>query len=86
MYVILSSDSDLHFLGKLIAKAGFRARIATSFSIMIESMIIYELTPLEAAVAADSAIGSDAENFEDRNVDNFVGRQNARVDRDRVRA
>jgi release factor glutamine methyltransferase len=86
MYVLLSSDSDLHFLGKLIAKAGFRARIAAEFSIMIESMIIFELTPLEADAAADLTIGSDAENFEDRNVDNFVGRQNARVDRDRVRA
>jgi methylase of polypeptide subunit release factors len=51
MYVLLSSDSDLHFLGKLIAKAGFRASIATSFSIMIESMIIYELTPLEPSAA-----------------------------------
>ena len=86
MYVLLSSDSDLHFLGKLIAKAGFRARIAAEFSIMIESMIIFELTPLEADAAADLTIGSDAENFEDRNVDNFVGRQNARVDPDRIRA
>jgi release factor glutamine methyltransferase len=47
MYVLLSSDSDLYFLGKLIAKSGFRARIATSFSIMIETMIIYQLTPEE---------------------------------------
>jgi hypothetical protein len=86
MYVLLSSDSDLHFLGKLIAKAGFRARIATVFSIMIESMIIYELTPLEADSAADLTIGTDADNFEDRNADNFVGRQNARVDRNHVRA
>ena len=36
MYVLLSSDSDLHFLGQLIASAGFRARIAAAFSIMIE--------------------------------------------------
>jgi hypothetical protein len=86
MYVLLSSDSDLHFLGKLIAKAGFRARIATSFSIMIESMIIYELTPLEAGAATYFTIDSDAESLEDRKVDNFVGRQDARVDRDRVRA
>jgi hypothetical protein len=86
MYILLSSDSDLHFLGQLIAKAGFRARIATAFSIVIESMIIYELTPLEAGAATDFTIGSDEEKFEDRNVDNFVGRQNARVDRDRVRA
>src|SRR6202035_3918586 len=70
MYVLLSSDSDLHFLGKLIAKAGFRARIATSFSIMIESMIIYELTPLEPNAAAASSI--------DQRTDYFAGRQGAR--------
>jgi release factor glutamine methyltransferase len=86
MYVLLSSDSDLHLLGQLIAKAGFRARIATAFSIVIESMIIYELTPLEAGAATDFTIGSDAEKFEERDVDNLVGRQNARVDRDRLRA
>jgi release factor glutamine methyltransferase len=93
MYVLLSSDSDLHFLGKLIAKAGFRARIATAFSIMVESMIIYELTPLEAGAATYPIIGSDAGNFEDRKADNFVNRQDASVgfqdapvDCDRVRA
>jgi release factor glutamine methyltransferase len=63
MYVLLSSDSDLHFLGKLIAKAGFRARIATSFSIMIESMIIYELTPLGPAVATAPTIGQGRDDF-----------------------
>jgi methylase of polypeptide subunit release factors len=78
MYVLLSSDSDLHFLGKLIAKAGFRARIATGFSIMIESMIIYELTPLEPGAAAASDIGQGA--------DNFVDHQHAKDDRDRVQA
>jgi hypothetical protein len=40
------------FLGKLIARAGFRARTATAFSIMIESMIIFELSPLERGAAA----------------------------------
>ncbi len=79
MYVLLSSDSDLHFLGKLIAKAGFRARIATGFSIMIESMIIYELTPLEpGAAAAASGISEALDNFEDH--------QHAKDDRDRVQA
>ena len=86
MYVLLSSDSDLHFLGKLIAKAGFRARIATSFSIMIEFMIIYELTPLEAGSGADSSIGLHVETLEDRKADNSIGRQDARADRDRVQA
>src|SRR6202789_1345232 len=57
MYVLLSSDSDLHFLGQLIAKAGFRARIATAFSIVIESMIIYELVPVESSVATAPNIG-----------------------------
>ena len=47
MYVLLSSDSDLHFFGQLIARAGFRARIATAFSILVESMIIYEFTSAE---------------------------------------
>jgi release factor glutamine methyltransferase len=78
MYVLLSSDSDLHFLGKLIAKAGFRARIATSFSIMIESMTIYELTPLEPDAATAPDISLD--------LDNFAGHQDAKDDRDRVQA
>jgi methylase of polypeptide subunit release factors len=78
MYVLLSSDSDLHFLGQLIARAGFRARIATALSIMIESMIIYELTPMEPGAATASSIGQDA--------DDFVDYQGATDDRDRVRA
>src|ERR1700729_1784318 len=86
MYVLLSSDSDLHFLGQLIAKAGFHARTATAFSIVIESMIIYELTPLELGAATYSNAGSGADNFEDLEADNFVGRQDARVNCNRVRA
>jgi release factor glutamine methyltransferase len=78
MYVLLSSDSDLHFLGQLIAKAGFRARIATAFSIVIESMIIYELVPVESNVATAPNIG--------QGVNNFVGYQGARDDRERLRA
>lgn len=46
MYVLLSSDCDLKLLGELIAKAGFRARIVTKWSILVEVMIIYELTPV----------------------------------------
>lgn len=63
MYVLLSSDSDLHFLGQLIARAGFRARMATAFSIMIESMIIYELTRLEPVVATAPSIGQSTDYF-----------------------
>jgi release factor glutamine methyltransferase len=44
LYVMVSSDSDLDLLGKLIDKAGFRAKLAHEYSIFIESFIIYELT------------------------------------------
>jgi release factor glutamine methyltransferase len=43
MYVMVSSDSDLDLFGELIDKAGFRARLAHEYSIVIESLIIYEL-------------------------------------------
>jgi methylase of polypeptide subunit release factors len=43
LYVMVSSDSDLDLFGKLIDKAGFRARLAREYSIFIESFIIYEL-------------------------------------------
>jgi release factor glutamine methyltransferase len=49
MYVILSSDSDLSLLGDLIQKAGFQARLVRARSILIESMIIYELLPKTTA-------------------------------------
>jgi len=43
LYVMLSSDSDLDLLGRLINKAGFRTRLAYERSFYIESMILYEL-------------------------------------------
>ena len=47
---MLSSDSDLDLLGRLIAKAGFRARLAFERSFYIKSMILYELR-MNSAVA-----------------------------------
>jgi release factor glutamine methyltransferase len=44
MYVLFSSDSDLDLLGSLIIRAGFTARLVAKRSILIESLIIYELT------------------------------------------
>jgi methylase of polypeptide subunit release factors len=43
LYLLLSSDSDLDYLGALIEKARFRARQVDERSIFIESLIIYEL-------------------------------------------
>jgi len=43
MYVMLSSDSDLELLGRLMDKAGFRARPVYERSFYFESMILYEL-------------------------------------------
>ena len=40
---MVSSDSDLDLFGKLIDKAGFRAKLAHEYSILIELFIIYEL-------------------------------------------
>ena len=43
-YLLLSSDSDLGVLGRLIAEAGFAARLVDERSILIEKFILYELT------------------------------------------
>jgi methylase of polypeptide subunit release factors len=43
-YLLLSSDSDLGLLGRLIADAGFSARLTGERSIVFESFILYELT------------------------------------------
>jgi len=45
LYVILSSDSDLDLLGSLMDRAGFRAHRAEERSLLIESLIVYELRP-----------------------------------------
>jgi release factor glutamine methyltransferase len=42
-YVLFSTESDLDLLGNLISHAGFAARLVAERSILIESMIIYEL-------------------------------------------
>jgi release factor glutamine methyltransferase len=51
LYVMMSSDSDLDLIGTLIERAGFRARLVHEHSILIESFIIYELSPLTPAEA-----------------------------------
>ncbi len=43
LYVLLSSDSDLEHLGRLMEQAGFRARLVGERSIVIESFVLYEL-------------------------------------------
>ncbi len=43
VYLLLSSDSNLGELGRLIAAAGFHASLADERSILIESFILYEL-------------------------------------------
>jgi methylase of polypeptide subunit release factors len=45
VYVMVSSDSDLDVLGRLIDEAGFRARLCVERSFYIESMLLYELRP-----------------------------------------
>ncbi len=45
IYVMVSSDSDLALLGRLIEAAGLCSRVALEHSIWIESFIIFELSP-----------------------------------------
>jgi release factor glutamine methyltransferase len=42
-YVLLSSDPDLDYLGALMERARFRARVVEEHSIYVESFILYEL-------------------------------------------
>jgi release factor glutamine methyltransferase len=49
LYVMVSSDSDLDLFSTLIDRAGFRARLVREHSLVVESLIIYELLPLERA-------------------------------------
>jgi release factor glutamine methyltransferase len=47
IYVMVSSDSDLDLFGMRIEQAGFVARLAREYSILIESFLLYELVPRE---------------------------------------
>jgi methylase of polypeptide subunit release factors len=49
LYVMVSSDFDLDLFSTLIDRAGFRARLVREHSLVVESLIIYELLPLERA-------------------------------------
>ena len=45
LYVMVSSDSDLDLFSTRIDRARFRARLVREYSLVIESLIIYELLP-----------------------------------------
>src|SRR5207237_7441001 len=45
IYLMVSSDTDLDLFGKMIEKAGFNARLVREHSLVVESLIIYELLP-----------------------------------------
>ena len=59
LYVLFSSDSDLGLMGKLIDRAGFRARIVGERSLLVESFILYELRTVQS-IAGTSARPSEA--------------------------
>jgi release factor glutamine methyltransferase len=45
MYVMVSSDTDLDLFSALIDKAGFNSKLVREYSLVVESLIIFELTP-----------------------------------------
>jgi release factor glutamine methyltransferase len=47
MYLMLSSDSDLDYLGGLVTRAHMRWRLIEEFSIVIEKLVIYELRAID---------------------------------------
>jgi methylase of polypeptide subunit release factors len=47
MYVLLSSDSDLDLLRAMMLRAGLTSRLAAERSIVIESMLIFELQAID---------------------------------------
>jgi release factor glutamine methyltransferase len=53
IYLLLSSDSDLELLGRLMARAGLQSRVIEERSILIESFILYELRAGATQDAAD---------------------------------
>ena len=55
MYLLLSSDSDLALLGKLITQAGMSAKLIEERSIFIESLILYELRVDQPAAGTGDA-------------------------------
>ena len=45
LYVMFSSDSEIDIIEGLILRAGFKFRVAKTYSIFIESFVLYECTP-----------------------------------------
>jgi len=45
MYVMVSSDTDLDLFSALIDKAGFNSELVREYSLVVESLIIFKLTP-----------------------------------------
>ena len=43
MYVLFSARADLDFLRALMEQAGFRSRLVSERSILIDTFVIYEL-------------------------------------------
>ena len=67
LYVMVSSDSDLELLAGLIDRAGFRARLVHERSILIESLIVYELQEAKAEVVDRHRPGADPNRVEHPN-------------------
>jgi methylase of polypeptide subunit release factors len=59
LYVLLSSDSDLDLLGRLMEQAGFHERLVATQSILFESFMIYKLRPSDLRRTAQEADGLD---------------------------
>lgn len=46
MYLIMSSHTDLEYIGLLIRRAGFALRVASERRVWFETLVIFELRPV----------------------------------------
>ncbi len=49
MYLILSSHTDLEFIGAVMRRTGFRSRIVREQRVFFETLVIFELRPTDEA-------------------------------------
>ena len=62
MYLILSSHTDLEFIGAVMRRAGFSVRIISSQRGFFETLVIFELRPLREEPSLETDFGAKLVN------------------------
>jgi release factor glutamine methyltransferase len=62
MYLILSSHTDLEFIGAVIRNAGFNLRVASEQRVFFETLVIFELRPVNQEPSTEMNLGAERVN------------------------